>query len=42
MRSSHHQGKGQGLDVMSTLRTLENQVLALVEGADHVAGAGGA
>ncbi len=44
MRSSHHdhQGKENGLDVMSTLRTLENQVLALVEGAGHVAGAGGA
>ena len=40
---SSHQGPGHDkLGVMSTLRTLENQVLALVEGADRVPGAGGA
>lgn len=32
--------KGQGLDVMSTLRVLEDQVLALVEGAGGVSGGG--
>ena len=34
--------KGQEQDVMSTLRVLEGQVLALVEGAGGVSGGGGA
>lgn len=32
--------QGKGLDVVSTLRVLENQVLALVEGAGGVSGGG--
>lgn len=34
------QGKGQGQDVMNTLRTLENQVLALVDGRGGGSGGG--
>lgn len=37
-RGSKGQQGGQGLDVMSTLRVLETQVLALVEGSGGVSG----